>query len=52
MITFPLIYYRALKFIEDYITNHVHPVYANTHTTTGLMARQTTQFRKEARYVD
>ncbi|XP_072020918.1 uncharacterized protein [Amphiura filiformis] len=42
---------RALKFIEDYITHHVHPVYANTHTTTGLMARQTTQFRKEARQI-
>ncbi|XP_033624514.1 uncharacterized protein LOC117287960 [Asterias rubens] len=40
---------RPVKFIEDYITNHVHPLYANTHTTTGLMSRQTTQFRKEAR---
>ncbi|XP_038079043.1 probable cysteine desulfurase [Patiria miniata] len=42
---------RPLKFIEDYITNHVHPLYANTHTTTGLMARQTSQFRKEAREI-
>ncbi|XP_022083249.1 uncharacterized protein LOC110975241 [Acanthaster planci] len=42
---------RPLKFIEDYITNHVHPLYANTHTTTGLMARQTTQFRKESREI-
>ncbi len=40
---------RPVKFIEDYISNHVHPLYANTHTTTGLMSRQTTQFRKEAR---
>ncbi|XP_787676.3 uncharacterized protein LOC582639 [Strongylocentrotus purpuratus] len=40
---------RAVKFIEDYITEHVQPLYANTHTTTGLMARQTTKFRKEAR---
>lgn len=40
---------RPVRFIEDYISQHVHPLYANTHTTTGLMARQTTQFRKEAR---
>ncbi|XP_071826098.1 uncharacterized protein [Apostichopus japonicus] len=40
---------RPVKFIEEYISQHVHPLYANTHTTTGLMARQTTQFRKEAR---
>eukprot|EP00057_Strongylocentrotus_purpuratus_P003629 XP_003727027.1 PREDICTED: uncharacterized protein LOC100889512 [Strongylocentrotus purpuratus] len=40
---------RHLSFIEDYITKHVQPLYANTHTTTGIMARQTTRFRKEAR---
>ena len=44
-----LFFARPLKFIEDYISDHVYPVYANTHTTTGVMARQTTQFRKEAR---
>ncbi|XP_071497944.1 probable cysteine desulfurase [Diadema antillarum] len=40
---------RPLSFIEDYIKDHVQPLYANTHTTTGLMARQTTKFRHEAR---
>nr|XP_054752069.1 probable cysteine desulfurase [Lytechinus pictus] len=40
---------RPLSFLEDYITKHVQPLYANTHTTTGIMARQTTRFRKEAR---
>ncbi|XP_071943260.1 uncharacterized protein [Antedon mediterranea] len=40
---------RPLKFIEDYITEHVQPLYANTHTTTSVMAKQTTKFREEAR---
>ncbi|PIK46255.1 hypothetical protein BSL78_16883 [Apostichopus japonicus] len=40
---------RPVNFIEDYIRDHVHPLYANTHTITGVMARQTTRFRHEAR---
>ncbi|XP_033126586.1 uncharacterized protein LOC117124464 isoform X2 [Anneissia japonica] len=42
---------RPLKFIEEYITEHVQPLYANTHTTTSVMAKQTTRFREEAREI-
>ncbi|XP_033107434.1 cysteine desulfurase SufS-like [Anneissia japonica] len=42
---------RSLKFIENYIDEHVRPLYANTHTTTNVMARQTTRFREEAREI-
>ncbi|XP_072046449.1 cysteine desulfurase SufS-like [Amphiura filiformis] len=42
---------RPLKFIEDFITKHVYPIYANTHTDTGIMARQTSMLREEARQI-
>ena len=42
---------RSLKFIEDYISNEVLPLYANTHTETSQCSHQMTQFREEARYV-
>ncbi|XP_071940981.1 uncharacterized protein [Antedon mediterranea] len=42
---------RPLRFIENYINEHVYPLYANTHTTTNFMARQTTRFREEAREI-
>ncbi|XP_014661429.1 PREDICTED: probable cysteine desulfurase isoform X2 [Priapulus caudatus] len=40
---------RPLKFIEEYIMHYVYALYANTHTTTSITSRQTTQFRHEAR---
>ncbi|KAL1110422.1 hypothetical protein AAG570_007953, partial [Ranatra chinensis] len=40
---------RALKFIEEYITNEVLPYYGNTHTTTTITSMQSTLFRQEAR---
>ena len=45
-----LFYYRALSFIEQYITVNVLPVYANTHSGTSHCSRQTTYYREEARY--
>ncbi len=40
---------RPLRCIENYITEHVYTMYANTHTTTTITSKQTTQFRHEAR---
>jgi selenocysteine lyase/cysteine desulfurase len=42
---------RSLSFIEDFIRNHVLPLYANTHTETSGTGRQTTRFREEARAI-
>src|SRR5690242_12417743 len=42
---------RSLSFIEDFIRNHVLPLYANTHTETSGTGRQTTCFREEARQI-
>jgi selenocysteine lyase/cysteine desulfurase len=42
---------RCLTFIEDYIRDHVLPLYANTHTETSGTGLQTTRFREEARQV-
>ncbi|KAK3597171.1 hypothetical protein CHS0354_003665 [Potamilus streckersoni] len=42
---------RSLSFIEDFIRENVLPFYANTHSTTGINARQTTKFREEARQI-
>ena len=41
---------RALFSIEDYLCKEVLPLYANTHTGTAHLSRQTTHFREEARY--
>ena len=40
---------RSLTIIEDFITDHVLPMYANTHTETSGTGLQTTRFREEAR---
>jgi len=40
---------RSLDFIEDYLRDHVLPLYANTHTETSGTGLQTTRFREEAR---
>lgn len=42
---------RSLTFIEDFIRDHVMPLYANTHTETSGTGAQTTAFRKDARRI-
>ncbi|MFT3774112.1 MAG: aminotransferase class V-fold PLP-dependent enzyme [Minicystis sp.] len=42
---------RSLAFIEDFLREHVMPLYANTHTETSGTGAQTTAFREEARAV-
>jgi selenocysteine lyase/cysteine desulfurase len=42
---------RALTFIEDYIRDHVLPLYANTHTEASATGRQTTSLREDARRI-
>ncbi len=42
---------RSLRMIEDFITDHVLPMYANTHTETSGTGLQTTRFREEARSI-
>ncbi|ELT95059.1 hypothetical protein CAPTEDRAFT_204913 [Capitella teleta] len=42
---------RALQFTEDYITEHVLPFYANTHSTSSATARITTRYRANARSI-
>jgi selenocysteine lyase/cysteine desulfurase len=42
---------RALSFIEDYIHDIVLPSYANTHTSTSWVGRQTSFLRTEARSI-
>ena len=40
---------KAVKFIEDYITSEVLPIYSNTHTSSSYVGIQTSCFREEAR---
>lgn len=40
---------RSLRFIEDFIAEHVLTYYANTHTESSGTGLQTTQFREDAR---
>ncbi len=40
---------RSLSFIEDFISEHVLPYYANTHTESSSTGLQTTRFREDAR---
>ncbi len=40
---------RALSFIEDFIRDHVLPMYANTHTEATATGRRTTALREQAR---
>jgi selenocysteine lyase/cysteine desulfurase len=42
---------RPLSLIENYIEEYVMQYYANTHTTTCVTARQTTQFRHDAKEI-
>lgn len=42
---------RSLSFIEDFIREHVMPLYANTHTETSGTGAQTTGFREDARAI-
>jgi selenocysteine lyase/cysteine desulfurase len=42
---------RSLTFIEDFIRDHVLPLYANTHTETSGTGLQTTRFREDARRI-
>eukprot|EP00439_Symbiodinium_sp_Y106_P038368 s7301_g4.t1 len=42
---------RSLRWIEDFIKDHVLPVYGNTHTLSTATARQSTFFRNEARQI-
>ena len=40
---------RSLQFVEDYITDVVLPLYANTHTESSGTGLQTSRFREDAR---
>lgn len=42
---------RSLGFIEDYISDVVLPLYANTHTESSGTGLQTTRFREDAREI-
>ena len=42
---------RSLTFIEDFISEAVLPIYANTHTESSGTGLQTTRFREEARNI-
>ncbi len=42
---------RALTFIEDYLSELVLPLYANTHTESSGTGLQTTRFREDAREI-
>ena len=40
---------RQLNFVEDFMSEYVAPMYANTHTETSATGRQTSHLREEAR---
>ena len=40
---------RSLSFIEEYISRHVLPFYANTHSEASQTGRQTSAYREQAR---
>jgi selenocysteine lyase/cysteine desulfurase len=42
---------RSLTFVEDFIRQHVLPLYANTHTEASATGRQMTTLREDARRV-
>ncbi len=42
---------HSLHFIEDFISDEVLPLYANTHTETSGTGLQTTRFREDARRI-
>src|SRR5689334_20975764 len=40
---------RSLGFVEDWIREHVLPLYANTHTEASATGRRMTELREDAR---
>ena len=42
---------KSLRFIEDYITSNVMPLYANTHSLQSASGKQTIFIREEARAI-
>ena len=42
---------KSLRFIEDYITDQILPMYANTHTLQSGTGKQTNNAREEARHI-
>ncbi len=42
---------RSLRMLEEFIADHVLPMYANTHTETSGTGLQTTRFREDARSI-
>jgi selenocysteine lyase/cysteine desulfurase len=42
---------RSLGFVEDFIRDHVLPLYANTHTEASATGRQMTALREDARRI-
>ncbi|MDR6978397.1 selenocysteine lyase/cysteine desulfurase [Streptomyces sp. 3330] len=42
---------RSLDFIEDFVREHVLPLYGNTHTESSSTGRQTTRLREDARRI-
>ena len=40
---------RALRFVEDFMTNIISPTYANVHTEASATGEYTTHFREESR---
>src|SRR4051812_3924214 len=42
---------RSLGFVEDFIREHVLPLYANTHTEASAAGRQMTALREDARRI-
>ncbi len=40
---------RSLAFVEEAISQHVLPYYANTHSETSFTGKQSTQYREQAR---
>ena len=42
---------KSLRFIENYITDQVLPMYANTHTLQSGTGKQTSNIREESRSI-
>jgi len=42
---------KALKFLEDYISSEILPMYANTHTQQSGTGKQSNNAREEARAI-
>ena len=42
---------KCVQKVEDYLAQHVLPLYGNTHTSTSITGHQTSSFRHEARKI-